>query len=165
MKKEEIMELKMLLFEEISNVKDSINIPEIKNETEILFAVCSSISKIDNFSVEERDMLLKANVHATISTYYLRPELDLQKRIPFVQGVIYVASSYPILNSNPCFKDLSIEEKLVVLINEFDSQVNNNCNIDNETLYYIHSGMAMELKLYEQKKDNNNGHKGKRRRL
>ena len=159
MKKEEIMELKMLLFEEISNVKDSINIPEIKNETEILFAVCSSISKINNFSVEEQDMLLKANVHATISTYYLRPELDLQKRIPFVQGAIYVSNSYLILNSNPCFKNLSNEEKLVVLINEFDSQVNNNGDIDNETLYYMHSGIAMELKLNEQY---DNSHKGKK---
>lgn len=161
MKKEEIMELKMLLFENISNAKDSINIPEIKNETEIIFSVCELISKIDKLNIEEQDMLLKANVHDTISTYYLRPELDLQKRIPFVQGVIYVASSYPILNSSPCFKDLSTEEKLVVLINEFDSQVNNNGDIDNETLYYMHSGMAMELKLYEQKKDNN-GHKGKK---
>ena len=149
----------MLLCENISDAKNSINIAEIKSETEIIFALCESISNIDGINPKAKDMILEVNILDAITAYYLSPELDILKRIPFVQGVLFASNTYPIYNSIPCFKDISIEEKIALLINGFNIQINNDGDIDKNELYYMHLGIEMKLKLYEQY---NNRHKGKK---
>ncbi len=155
-------ELKMMLFDNISKAKDSIDIVGTKMETEYFFGLCERVSDVDGISDSNKNMLIKANVHDVISAYYLRPDLDFENRIPFVKGVLFAANLYPALKCDPKFQQLSIETKLAVLIMKYDLGMKSN-NPNMAELFNIHNGIAMELELFELGDNkNNNGQKRKK---
>lgn len=149
MKNDEELELKMGLFDVISETKDSLNISEIKKETDFLFEFCKNLTNVREVSPYQKDELLKANLYSAISSYYLSPSLDMENRIPFINGIIYASESIAMCDSH--FETLTLEEKMVSLYEQF-SLMSKEVHMEKDYLSYVKIGIAAELKMHEANK-------------
>lgn len=150
MKNDEKLELKMELFDTISKTKNSLNIPEIKKETEFIFGFCQDLANIKDCSLYQKDILLKANLSNAISSYYLNPDLNFENRLPFIHGLIYASEN--IAMSDHHFLNLSLEEKNYLLYGQYILKAKE-VHMESEYLHYVGLGIATELKMHEANKE------------
>lgn len=149
MNREEMLESKMHLFDVISKTKDSLNIPEIKNETELIFGFCMDLANMYEVDLYQKESLLTANLHDAVTSYLLRPDLDMEDRIPFINGIIYAAQSSIIYKES--LKGLSLEQKENALFKFYSESVASIVRIDTNDDYfsYFKLGIKMELEMQE----------------
>lgn len=143
----EKQEWKMNLFEIISDAKNSMNIIEIKEETEFLFDLCTKMANVGDYDSYQKDLRLKANLHNAFSSYYLEPNLSMEQRVPFINGIIFASES--LVENESVLKDLSLEEKITMVCKQFNEMANSNDDfpINEEYLSYVMLGINMELTM------------------
>lgn len=129
MTKEEEKRLKMDLFDVIADKREVININSIKMETEILYGIFKDAAVSENS--EANDIFININMQSAIISYRLVPDLPIEFRIPFINGINFVTQILADTKDNEQFKELSVEhqkELVISLWNKTNEEINSNTN-------------------------------------
>lgn len=129
MTKEEEKRLKMDLFDVIADKREVININSIKMETEILYGIFKDSAVSENS--EANDIFININMQSAIISYRLVPDLPIEFRIPFINGINFVTQILADTKDNEQFKELSVEhqkELVISLWNKTNEEINSNTN-------------------------------------
>lgn len=137
----EIDDLKLELFDAISNIKNSMDIATIKEETDVIYDKYQEQSIIDG---EINFPLLQANIATAIASYCYNSEIELSRRLLVIDGMIFfrnVSIKYKDTMSN-----LDMNNKVTLSLMIYDAN-KEEFNLNSNDEHNFKTGIAIAAKL------------------
>ena len=143
----DLSDLKLQLFDSIADAKNSMDIMEIKKESDAIYDRLILISQQDGkFSPE----LFKSNIYVAISSYYYNSDFSLEDRLPIIDGMIFHANTY--VKYESIMENIGVVEQIEFCLNLFNSYKNKIVLSDKEERN-IGLGIAMSANLTNMSKE------------
>lgn len=158
MKQEKELELKMLLFDNISKAQDSIDVINIRKETECVFECLKLITDLNSTILDDErsDVLLEDGVHDAILSYDIIPNLEINDRVNFIQGIMFASYNSVLCSTmTPIFDLLAIPQKQEVLLELFNCVLKErDIELDERSKSYMMLGITSSLAMSEVSRKN-----------
>lgn len=154
MTKEEEKRLKMDLFDVIAEKQEIFSINSVKMEIEILYGIFKDAAVSENS--EANDIFINISMQSAINSYRLAPNLPIEFRIPFINGINFATQILADTKDNEQFKELSVEhqkELVISLWNKTNEGINGNTNPIFDS--YIEDGIKSIIEIMH--KENKKG--------
>ncbi len=143
----DLSDLKLQLFDSIADAKNSMDIMEIKKETDAIYDRLILISQQDGkFSPE----LFKANIYVAISSYYCNPNFSLEDRIPIIDGMIFYGDTF--VKYESIMENIGVVEQIALCISMLDD-IKKEQELSENVKHNMHLGIAISARLNDMSKE------------
>ena len=144
----EIDDLKLELFDAISEAKDSMDIASIKYETDTIY---DRYKKRDIINGNICRPLFEADINTAIASYYYNSKIVLSDRLLIIDGMIFFANIYA--SHEEVMKKIDMLNQVTITLMIFDNN-KEELNLNNQQEDNFKKGIAIGAKINDKCKEN-----------
>ncbi len=144
----EIDDLKLELFDAISKAKNSMDIKNIKYETDTIY---DRYKERDIINGEVCRPLLESDINIAIISYCYNSEISLSDRLLIIDGMIFFADIYA--NYEGTMQGIDMKNQVTLTLMCYDAN-KEELNLDSKDEHNFKKGIAIAAKINNEYKEN-----------